>query len=87
MIWEGLTDRQLCELFKDPQQNGGRDVDQIVEPCKRPWCCGAGTQRTAALLFQFLRLRFWRTSSSGQQKALLVQARRSHDKVGQIADI
>ena len=24
MIWEGLTDRQLCELLKDPKQNGNR---------------------------------------------------------------
>lgn len=31
MIWEGLTDRQLCELFKDPKQNGNRTVHQIVE--------------------------------------------------------
>jgi len=22
MIWEGLTDHQLCELFKDPQRSG-----------------------------------------------------------------
>jgi hypothetical protein len=29
MIWEGLSDRQLCELFKDSKQNGGRTVDQI----------------------------------------------------------
>ena len=36
MIWEGLTDRQLCELFKDPQQNGGRDVDGIVEHMNTP---------------------------------------------------
>ena len=31
MIWEGLTDRQLCELLKDPKQNGDRTVAQIVE--------------------------------------------------------
>jgi hypothetical protein len=30
MIWEGLTDHQLCELFKDPKQNGNRNVNQIV---------------------------------------------------------
>src|SRR5579872_794865 len=28
MIWEGLTDRQLCELLKDPAQNGHRSVQQ-----------------------------------------------------------
>lgn len=47
MIWEGLPDRQLCELFKDPNQNGGRDVQQIVEHMHTPlvlwgWNPGAG---------------------------------------------
>jgi hypothetical protein len=36
MIWEGFSDRQLCELFKDPKQNGGRTVDQIVEHMSTP---------------------------------------------------
>lgn len=36
MIWEGLSDRQLCELFKDTQQNGGRTVEQIVEHMNSP---------------------------------------------------
>ncbi len=36
MIWEGLTDRQLCRLFKDPGRNGGRDVDGIVEHMDTP---------------------------------------------------
>lgn len=36
MIWEGLSDRQLCELFKDPKQNGHRDVQQIVEHMSTP---------------------------------------------------
>jgi len=36
MIWEGLSDRQLCELFKDPKQNGGRTVDRIVEHMSTP---------------------------------------------------
>jgi hypothetical protein len=31
MIWEGLTDAQLCESIKDPKQNRGRNVDQLVE--------------------------------------------------------
>lgn len=31
MIWEGLTDRQICEMFKDPKQNGHRSVEEIVE--------------------------------------------------------
>lgn len=36
MIWEGFSDHQLCELFKDPKQNGGRTVDQIVEHMNTP---------------------------------------------------
>jgi hypothetical protein len=31
MIWQGLTDRQICEQLKDPKQNGNRSVEQIVE--------------------------------------------------------
>jgi hypothetical protein len=47
MIWQGLTDRQLCELFKDPTRNGGRDVDGIVEHMHTPlvlwgWTPGEG---------------------------------------------
>jgi hypothetical protein len=49
MIWEGLTDRQLCELFKDPKQNGGRDVDGIMEHMNTPlvlWGWNPGDGRT-----------------------------------------
>jgi hypothetical protein len=49
MIWEGLTDRQLCELFKDPRQNGNRNVDQIVEHMSTPlvlWGWNPGEGRT-----------------------------------------
>jgi hypothetical protein len=31
MIWQGLTDVQLCESIKDPKQNKGRNIDQLVE--------------------------------------------------------
>jgi hypothetical protein len=31
MIWQGLTDSQLCESIKDPKQNRGRNLDQLVE--------------------------------------------------------
>ena len=49
MIWEGLTDRQLCELFKDPQQNGNRNVDEIVQYMQTPlvlWGWHPGEGRT-----------------------------------------
>src|ERR1043165_1545777 len=31
MIWEGLSDAQLCQSLKDPKQNRGRTLDQLVE--------------------------------------------------------
>ncbi len=31
MIWQGLSDAQLCESLKDPKQNRGRNIDQLVE--------------------------------------------------------
>lgn len=52
MIWEGLSDRELCELFKDPRRNGNRDVDQIVEHMNTPlvlWGWNPGEGRTPIL--------------------------------------
>lgn len=49
MIWEGLTDRQLCLLLKDPAQNGHRSVVQIVEHMHTPlvlWGWNPGDGRT-----------------------------------------
>src|SRR5947209_8652499 len=49
MIWEGLTDRQLCELLQDPRQNGNRNVDEIVEHMSTPlvlWGWNPGEDRT-----------------------------------------
>ena len=31
MIWQGLTDAQLCRSIKNPKQNRGRNIDQLVE--------------------------------------------------------
>ena len=31
MIWQGLTDAEICRSIKDPKENGNRNVDQIVE--------------------------------------------------------
>ena len=51
MIWEGLSNRQLCELFKDPQQNGHRtQLAQLVEHVNAPlvaWGWHPGEGRTA----------------------------------------
>ena len=49
MIWEGLADRQLCELFKNPALNGHRTVDQIVQHMSTPlvlWGWHPGEGRT-----------------------------------------
>jgi hypothetical protein len=49
MIWEGLSDHQLCELFKDPKQNGHRTIAQIVEHMHTPlvlWGWNPGEGRT-----------------------------------------
>lgn len=50
MVWQGLSDRALCELFKDPRQNGHRTVTQIVEHMHTPlvlWGWNPGEGRTA----------------------------------------
>ena len=31
MIWQGLNDAQICRSIKDPKENNGRSIDQIVE--------------------------------------------------------
>jgi hypothetical protein len=36
MIWQGLTNRQLCELLVDPKRNGGRDARGIEEHMNTP---------------------------------------------------
>lgn len=49
MIWEGLNDRNLCQLFKDPKRNGHRTVAQIVEHMHTPlvlWGWSPGEGRT-----------------------------------------
>jgi hypothetical protein len=36
MIWEGLTDRLLCEVILDRKQNGNRSTAQIAEHMQTP---------------------------------------------------
>lgn len=55
MIWEGLSNHQLCTLFKDPKQNGGRSVEQIEEHMHTPlvlWGWNPGLGRTPAPMNQ-----------------------------------
>ena len=49
MIWEGLTDHQLCGLFKDPKRDGHRTPEQIVKHMHTPlvlWGWSPGDGRT-----------------------------------------
>ena len=65
MIWEGLSDRELRELLKDPNQNGHRTVQQIVEHMSTPlvvwgWHPGPGRSPIPMPLNQFLaHLKNW----------------------------
>jgi cytochrome c5 len=55
MVWQGLSNRQLCELFKDRKQNGNRNVDQIVEHMNTPlvlWAWHPGEGRTPVAMSQ-----------------------------------
>jgi hypothetical protein len=70
MIWEGLSDHQLCALFKDPKQNGGRTVEQIEEHMHSPlvlWAWDPGPGRTPVSMSQteFLeRIHKWVSSGA-----------------------
>src|SRR6202522_4330733 len=65
MIWEGRTDGQLCELLKDPKQNGHRTIQQIVEHMSTPlvlwgWNPGGGRSAVPMKLSEFqARVRDW----------------------------
>jgi hypothetical protein len=65
MIWEGLTDSQLCELLKDPMQNGHHTVQQIVEHMSTPlvvwgWHPGEGRSAIPLKLSEFqARVQLW----------------------------
>jgi hypothetical protein len=59
MIWEGLSDHDLCALLKDPKQNGGRSLEQIVEHMHTPlvlWGWNPGEGRTPVPMPQTLFL-------------------------------
>ena len=71
MIWEGLTDRQLCELLKDPVQNGHRSVQQIVEHMSTPlvlwgWHPGEGRAAIPMKQGEFLaEVKQWAAEGAG----------------------
>lgn len=50
MIWQGLTDAQICRSIKDPKQNKNRNLDQLVEHLTEDklvmWAWNPGEGRT-----------------------------------------
>jgi hypothetical protein len=55
MVWQGLTPHGLCELLKDPKQNGNRNVEQIVAHMNTPlvqWGWHPGEGRTPVPMSQ-----------------------------------
>ena len=50
MIWQGLTDAQICRSIKDPRENGNRSIDQLIEHLTEDelvlWAWNPGEGRT-----------------------------------------
>ena len=50
MIWQGLTDAQICQSIKDPKQNKNRNLSQLVEHLTEDklvmWAWNPGDGRT-----------------------------------------
>ena len=44
MAWEGLSLAEICEQIKDPERNGHRDLDDIVEHMAKDALVGWGWQ-------------------------------------------
>lgn len=60
LIWEGLSDRALCELIADPKRNGGRDAKGIEAHMHTPlvewgWNPGEGRRPVSMPKETFLR--------------------------------
>ncbi len=74
LIWEGLSDRQLCELFKDPQRNNHHTVDGIVAHMDTPlvlWGWNPGEGRTPVPMpkAEFLaKVKEWAAKGAGCPK-------------------
>jgi len=60
MIWQGLTDTQLCHLLTDPKRNGGRNAKAIEDHMHTPlvlwgWQPGDGRTPVSTPLARFLQ--------------------------------
>jgi hypothetical protein len=85
MIWEGLTDRQLCELFKDPQRNGHRTPEQIAEHLHPPlvlWGWSLGDGRTPVPIPQdefFAKVQEWAETRMGRKRSGMSSRDKRHN--------
>jgi hypothetical protein len=70
MIWEGLTDSQLCRLLTDRRRNGGRDAKAIEMHMHTPlvlwgWHPGEGRRPESMPESSFLmEVRVWTTAGA-----------------------
>jgi len=70
LIWEGLSDRQLCELLNDTKHNGNRTPQQIVVHMSGPlvswgWHPGEGRAPIQMPQNEFLaKVREWAASGA-----------------------
>jgi hypothetical protein len=70
MIWEGLSDRQLCELLTDPKRNGGRDAKAIEAHMHTPlvlwgWHPGEGREAVPMSEHTFLtKVHLWTSAGA-----------------------
>ncbi len=71
MVFQNRTPRQICEHLKDPSQNGGRNLDQIVEHVREAplvlwgWNPGSGRTPVAMSHDEFVNaIREWATKGA-----------------------
>jgi len=71
MIWEGLSNTQLCRSIKDPKQNKNRTIDRLVEHLTEDklvmWGWNPGEGRTAIPMPQeefVTKVKEWRTAGA-----------------------
>jgi hypothetical protein len=71
MIWQGLSDAQLCRSIKDPKQNRNRNLNQLVEHLTEDkmvawgWNPGEGRNRVPMSHDEFAaRVKKWRAAGA-----------------------
>ena len=71
MIWQGLSDGQICRAIKDPKQNKNRNLDQLVEHLTEDklvaWGWDPGEGRTAIPMSRdefSARVKKWRAAGA-----------------------